>query len=132
MAFEEELCFEDVYAWTILSFGGYQVDVVVFVDKDAHDRYISGDGWGSWHPYPYRIDSILARKDGQENLGRLGFVYRHISAKVVFHEMTHMQLMWADMLGIGYSEHDEYIAEAVGKFAGAFYAWFYKEELQNG
>jgi hypothetical protein len=108
---------------------------MVFVDQAAHNKYIDEADettWGSWHPYPYKIDSMGNRKEGQHTLGRLGFVKGHMNVEVVSHEITHMLMFWVDMLGIDYDGYDEYIAKQVGTFYKDFYKWFYREELQNG
>ena len=129
-----EIWVTDIFAWTILRFGHFEVDVMVFVDQAAHNEYIDDaddSTWGSWHPYPYKVDSEGHRKRDQPTLGRLGFVKGQMGVEVVFHEITHMLMFWVDMLGIGYDGYDEYIAKQSGRFAKDFYKWFYKEDLQD-
>lgn len=130
-----QIPFEDVYAFTVLQFDVYEINVVVFVDKEAIDRYLASigvdGGWGCWSPYPYKINSMGSRAENQPYIGRLGFVKGHISAEVAFHEMQHIVNFWVDMLDIPVGDYDEYIASVAGKFAHKFYTWFYEEKLDG-
>jgi len=133
--------FATVYDFTQMSFAEYLVDVVVFSNKEHHDDYLRQlnidedeieSSWASWHSYPYKINGMGVRKEGQKNLGRLTFIAGSMNIEVVSHEIQHMINMWVDMdLANMIDEYDEHISIVTGRFYKRFYDWFYKVELDK-
>lgn len=125
---------KDIYAFTQINYFDFKVDVIVFVDKAAHDKYIEDpEGPGHWHSYPYRMNPLGVRSHEDIELGRLGFVKCNVNVNVVFHEITHManMIIGTSLMSLDMDAWDEWIARENGRFASKFYNWFYQEGLDD-